>query len=257
MNLLRVLFLMLVSATLVACVSSQSASVYSPQQARQEMTVRQGTVESVREVIMQGSKSGVGTLAGAAVGGVAGSNIGGGKGQIVGAILGAVAGGLAGSAIEEGATRKVAFEITVRLNGGQLVAVVQETDERFFPAVAIPASRISRQSATGGRPLRHFTLIGERTPAAGVHQDAFPGQVNPQQSVLWVLVARETGGRPLALQCVTLALPTQFDQIEVTGNPLNLDALAELTTINATGELHFQLLLLLAALAPLLASVGS
>ena len=91
MNLLRVLLLMLVSATLVACVSSQSASVYSPQQARQEMTVRQGTVESVREVIMQGSKSGVGTLAGAAVGGVAGSNIGGGKGQIVGAILGAVA----------------------------------------------------------------------------------------------------------------------------------------------------------------------
>ncbi|HOG04339.1 MAG TPA: glycine zipper 2TM domain-containing protein [Accumulibacter sp.] len=133
MNLLRMFFLMLVSVTLVACVSSQSASVYSPQQARQEMTVRQGTVESVREVIMQGSKSGVGTLAGAAVGGVAGSNIGGGKGQIVGAILGAVAGGLAGSAIEEGATRKVALEVTVRLNGGQLVAVVQETDERFLP----------------------------------------------------------------------------------------------------------------------------
>ena len=133
MNLLRVLLLMLVSVTLAACVSSQSASVYSPQQARQEMSVRLGTVESVREVIMQGSKSGVGTLAGAAVGGVAGSNIGGGKGQIVGAILGAVAGGLAGSAIEEGATRTVAFEITVRLNGGQLVAVVQETDERFLP----------------------------------------------------------------------------------------------------------------------------
>lgn len=133
MNLLRVLLLMLVSVTLTACVSSQSASVYSPQQARQEMTVRQGTVESVREVIMQGSKSGVGTLAGAAVGGVAGSTIGGGKGQIVGAILGAVAGGLAGSAIEEGATRKVALEVTVRLNGGQLVAVVQETDERFLP----------------------------------------------------------------------------------------------------------------------------
>jgi hypothetical protein len=56
---------------------------------------------------------------------------------------------------------------------------------------------------------------------------------------------------------VTLALPTQFDQIEVTGNPLNLDALAELTTINTTGELHFQLLLFLAVLAPLLASVGS
>ena len=58
----------------------------------------------------------------------------GGRGQIVGAILGAVAGGIAGSAIEENTTKKNALEITVRLDGGQLIAVVQEMgSERFQP----------------------------------------------------------------------------------------------------------------------------
>ena len=95
------------------------------------MHVRLGVVESIREVTMEGSKSGTGTLAGAAVGGIAGSNVGGGKGHIVGAILGAVAGGMAGSAIEEHATKKYALEITVKLDSGQLIAVVQEGDEPF------------------------------------------------------------------------------------------------------------------------------
>lgn len=83
---------------------------------------------------MEGTESGVGGFAGAAIGGVAGSNVGGGRGQIVGAILGAVAGGIAGSAIEENTTKKNALEITVRLDGGQLIAVVQEMgSERFQP----------------------------------------------------------------------------------------------------------------------------
>ena len=46
-------------------------------------------------------------------------------------MIGAVAGGLAGSAAEEAVTRKDAFEITVKLDGGGLIAVVQEADEKF------------------------------------------------------------------------------------------------------------------------------
>lgn len=111
---------------LAGCVSSRSNDVYSRDQAQQEMTVRLGVVESVRDVTMEGSRSGVGSVAGAAVGGVAGSSLGSGKGHIVGAIVGAVAGGLAGNAIEEGATRKPALEIAVRLDNGQTIAVVQE-----------------------------------------------------------------------------------------------------------------------------------
>jgi outer membrane lipoprotein SlyB len=129
----KLLVVLLAAASLAGCASSQSGSAYTREQARQEMHVRQGVVESVREVTLEGTKSGAGTFAGAAVGGVAGSNVGGGKGQIIGAILGAVAGGVAGSAIEEGVTKKNGLEITVKLDNGQLVAIVQEGDERFHP----------------------------------------------------------------------------------------------------------------------------
>jgi len=130
---LKTICLILLASLLVACANSKSANVYTRGQAQQELLVRTGTVESTREVLLEGSKSGTGAIAGAAIGGVAGSNVGGGKGQIVGAIIGAVAGGLAGAAIEEGATRKIALEITVRLDNGQLIAVVQEPDVRFLP----------------------------------------------------------------------------------------------------------------------------
>lgn len=120
------------TAVLAGCASSRSGNVYTRDQARHEMTVRTGVVESVREVALEGTKSGVGSMGGAAVGGVAGSSVGGGKGQIVGAILGAVAGGVAGHALEEGATRKQAMEITVRLDSGQSIAIVQEGDPAEF-----------------------------------------------------------------------------------------------------------------------------
>lgn len=132
MNLRALVIASLAGLALAGCTSSKSGSVYTRDQARQEMTVRMGVVESVRAVTLEGSDSGVGNLAGAAVGGIAGSNVGQGKGQIVGAILGAVAGGVAGHALEEGTTRKQATEITVRLDNGQTIAVVQEGDPAEF-----------------------------------------------------------------------------------------------------------------------------
>jgi outer membrane lipoprotein SlyB len=124
---------LLMALTLTACASSRSGDVYTRDQARQEMIVRTGIIESVREVQMEGTNSGVGTIAGAAIGGVAGSHVGGGSGQIVGAIFGAVLGGMAGSAIEESTTKKNALEITIKLDGGQLISVVQEAGESFLP----------------------------------------------------------------------------------------------------------------------------
>lgn len=115
------------------CASTTSGSVYSGGQARQEQTVRMGVVESVRQVTIEGSKSGVGTIAGGVVGGVAGSNVGGGKGSTIGSILGAVAGGLAGNAIEQGTTKKPGLEITVKLDSGGLRAITQDADENFRP----------------------------------------------------------------------------------------------------------------------------
>ena len=122
------------SAFISGCASTSSGSVYSGGQARREQTVRMGVVESVRQVTIEGSKSGVGTIAGGAIGGVAGSNIGGGnRGSAVGTILGAVAGGIAGNAIEQGTTKKQGLEITVKLDNGELRAITQEADESFRP----------------------------------------------------------------------------------------------------------------------------
>lgn len=133
MTAVKLIAALLAALALGGCVTSKSGGAYSREQTRQEMQVRLGVVESVREVAMEGTQSGAGTLAGAAIGGIAGSNVGGGKGQIVGAILGAVAGGVGGSVIEQNVTKKNALEITVKLDNGQLVAIVQEGDEAFHP----------------------------------------------------------------------------------------------------------------------------
>jgi len=127
----QLLIAALLSVLLAACASSNSGSVYSRDEARKVQTIKTGIVESVRQVKLEGTKSPIGTVAGGAVGGVAGSTIGHGRGSTIAAIVGAVAGGIAGAAAEEGITRKDGLEITVKLDGGGLVAVVQEADEPF------------------------------------------------------------------------------------------------------------------------------
>lgn len=118
-------------AVLGGCASSMSGGVYSREQARQVQEVQMGMVESVRRVRIEGTRSPVGTGAGALIGGIAGSNIGAGKGSTVGTILGAVAGGVAGSMVEEGVTGREGLEITVKLDNGRMIAVTQEADEPF------------------------------------------------------------------------------------------------------------------------------
>lgn len=132
-NLGKATALLLAIIALAGCASGLSGSTYTRDQARQVEDVRMATVESVREVLIEGTKSAVGTTAGAIVGGIGGSNVGSGKGSSVGAVLGAVTGGVVGSAIEEGATRQTATEITVKFDDGRLIAVTQAGDEKFQP----------------------------------------------------------------------------------------------------------------------------
>lgn len=128
----KLLLALLVPVLLAGCASGLGSGDYERKEARRVQEVKMGVVESVRAVKLEGTESGVGTISGAAVGGIAGSSVGGGKGSAVGAVLGAVAGGVAGKAIEESTTRKPGIEITVRLDSGRTVAVVQEdTGEAF------------------------------------------------------------------------------------------------------------------------------
>lgn len=132
----KVILLAAVTAltVLAGCASSNRGDVYSRGEARREQTVRLATVESVRPVMIEGTKTPIGTVAGGAVGGIAGSGVGHGRGSSIAGVLGAVGGGLAGSAIEEGVTRKQGVEITVRLQNGELRSIVQEEEGDKFVA---------------------------------------------------------------------------------------------------------------------------
>ena len=133
MNTRLVLAILAASAALAGCATSKSGDVYSREEALREQAVRLATVESVRPVRIQGTRSGIGAAAGGVAGGVAGSTVGHGKGSTIAGVLGAVGGGVAGQALEEGATRKPGVEITVRLQNGELRAIVQEETDKFVP----------------------------------------------------------------------------------------------------------------------------
>jgi len=135
-----------VALVLGGCASGLTGDTYSRSEARAPQTVRMGTVESVRLVQIEGTKTNIGTGAGAVVGGVAGSSIGGGRGSIITGVLGAVAGGMAGAAAEEGITRNQGIEITVREDGGQTRAYVQEVDPNISFA---PGERVRVLTVNG------------------------------------------------------------------------------------------------------------
>jgi outer membrane lipoprotein SlyB len=121
------------AVALSGCITHESANVYSKHEAGREQTVRMATVDSVRKVRLEGSQSGLGAAAGGAVGGIGGAQVDHGAGSSVAAVLGGVAGGVAGNALENKATEKDALEITVRLDSGEMRAIVQEADLQFTP----------------------------------------------------------------------------------------------------------------------------
>ena len=130
---------------LAGCAPGLGSGSYTREQARREQTVRMGYVESVREVKIEGTRSGVGAATGAVAGGIGGSTIGHGRGSAVAAVAGAVVGGIAGQAAEQGITAKRGVEVTVKLDNGSMVAITQEADETFRPGERV---RILSDGAT-------------------------------------------------------------------------------------------------------------
>jgi len=128
MNIKKIAALIIISSslTLSGCASSLKGDTYSRDDARQVQNVQYGTVDAIRMVVIEGTKTPIGAATGAVVGGVAGSTVGGGKGAIIATVVGAVAGGLAGSAAEEAITKKQGVELVIRKNSGDSISVVQE-----------------------------------------------------------------------------------------------------------------------------------
>ncbi len=117
--------------TLGGCAYSAGSADYRGYEARGEQAVRFGVVDTVRDVRIQPRDTGVGSSAGAFLGGVAGSHAGRGGGNIVGAIGGAIIGSIVGHNVEHAANELSGVEVTVLLDSGQYIAIVQGADEAF------------------------------------------------------------------------------------------------------------------------------
>jgi outer membrane lipoprotein SlyB len=141
MNRMTVVFgagLVALSAALSGCATSTAGDTYSRGEVGQVNQVQMGTVVGVRQVKIEGTKSGVGTTAGVIAGGAAGSQIGGGTTEnIIGGVAGAVVGGLIGAAAEEGLTRDTGYEYVVRLDDGRTVTIVQAGDVAIAPGTRV------------------------------------------------------------------------------------------------------------------------
>lgn len=119
-----------VSATLLlmlltACASKLGGESYQRGEVGTMQRIEYATILSLRPVKIEGTKSGIGSAAGAVAGGVAASGVSGGKTSTVAAVIGAVLGGLAGSAMEEGMTRTDGVEFGLKMDDGREISLVQ------------------------------------------------------------------------------------------------------------------------------------
>lgn len=133
MRIMPAAFVFLVTAGLatVGCAPPASGRVYSRQEARTAWDVRYGKVAAIEEAVIEGRRTPLGRIGGGLIGYQVGRTVGDGSGRRIAGAVGAVAGAVAGQAIEEHATREDAWQITVDLDGGRTIAVVQAQDQSF------------------------------------------------------------------------------------------------------------------------------
>jgi outer membrane lipoprotein SlyB len=107
------------------CALDLYQDVYSRDEVGSKVEIQEARVISVRNVQIEGTRSGVSAVAGAAAGGIGGSYAGGGRGGAINAIAGAMTGRLLGAAMEGAIKGSEGVEYLVDLDNGETVPVVQ------------------------------------------------------------------------------------------------------------------------------------
>lgn len=111
--------------SLGGCATTTNSSTFTRDEANTVMPVAFGRLVDIRAVQIRPGQTRLGAIAGAVIGGAAGSTIGSSTAaNIAGAAGGAVVGGAVGSAVQ-GSQRTNGVELTVRLESGETIAVVQ------------------------------------------------------------------------------------------------------------------------------------
>ena len=134
-------FALATMSLLCACATPSSGNVYSRSEARTAWTVVQGRVSDIKPVQIEGNKSVLGTAGGGYVGYELGRTVGSGNGRDLAGAVGAVAGAVAGQAVEERVTRQDGLQITIDLDRGETIAVVQAADIAFEPGERVKVLR--------------------------------------------------------------------------------------------------------------------
>ncbi len=137
----------LITSIAAGCASSTSSKVYPRYQAQQAWKVEYGKVSGIDSVTIEGDRTYLGRAGGGYIGYETGRAVVDGSGRGVAGAVGAVAGAVAGDAIEEGATRQEGLQITVDLDEGPTIAIVQATDQQFQVGERVKVLRGQRGAA--------------------------------------------------------------------------------------------------------------
>ncbi len=160
---MKTVLTLIMVAALSACASS-NPDVIQRRDTQRMSLVEDATVLSARPVTVEGSQSGVGTLAGGVVGGVAGSSVGGHRESIVGTVLGAVIGGVIGNAAERAGTKENAVEILVQMRNGDRRAIVQASASEIWQ----PGDPVVLVTSGGRTRVTHAPIAAPQTmPMSG------------------------------------------------------------------------------------------
>lgn len=126
---------------LTACSSSPVDYSYSR---NEPQTIRYGTIQSIEPTTIEGKGGWLGGLAGFGLGSLIGQSVGGGRGSDVAWGIGSVAGAYGGYQAQKKLTEKSAVKLTVLLEGGSPMTVVQPVDTRFSFGVGEKVKVISQ-----------------------------------------------------------------------------------------------------------------
>lgn len=127
------LLALLLCLALVGGCASQGGKSYTTSQERSALTIKRGQVTDVEVVRISNDTTGIGMTGGGVTGGVIGNLFGHGKGRTLATLGGALLGALGGAAIEKGVRDGNAYQISVLLDGGGEMAIVQDMDDTFRP----------------------------------------------------------------------------------------------------------------------------
>lgn len=142
MNTMRAFIFMASTALLAGCAGmpgavlspkNTDASVYERPGTMQAQNVQLGTVLALHTVTIaaDGNQSNAAALGGGVVGALAGQELGRGGGKQAATLVAGIGGALAGHALAGHFGKQVGVQVTVKTDGGQVVAITQKSGERL------------------------------------------------------------------------------------------------------------------------------